>query len=101
MGFGGMQGMSATLNGLSAGSQVPELDLSPMRSDLVASATEMFVEGWSDAVSTFEQAVSGLTAGVDETTNDFVAGEQAHLAAAVTGRRSTRPSCGRKGSIRE
>lgn len=55
------------------------LDLSGVGSDLVASAAEVFVRGWSDALDFLALTGSGLAGGVDATLADFVAGEQAHL----------------------
>lgn len=81
MDFGGMQDMSATLGGLSVASAPSGLDLAPMRSDLVTSAALMLTEGWGNAVSTFEQTVHALSVGVDDTTNDFLSAEDAHITA--------------------
>lgn len=72
-----MSGVSAALQAVTEKKDsTSDLDLSAMRSDLVSSATEAFLSGWSDAHSFLTLLSSGLTAGVDDTARDFAAAEK-------------------------
>jgi hypothetical protein len=77
--FAGIDAVASSLQELVSGSKDGGLDLSALRSDLVASAGRAFAEGWSDALIIFNRTSSGLATGVDETVEDFLAAEQAHV----------------------
>lgn len=78
--FEGIGAVSSSLQDLKSGSNdATGLNLSALRSDLVASAGRAFAEGWADALIIFDLTSSGLASGADATVKDFLAAEQAHV----------------------